>query len=96
LKFGLYTLEADGTVPEDVVSGGFFPVLNDLPEPQDYKLLGIVNSESSLEEVTDLKTYLIQIGAEEWLNRDGEAFDIEATVQSYENMLVELEQELGA
>lgn len=96
MKFGLYTLNPDGTIPDQVVSGGYFPVDSGLKQPQDLQMLGIVNNASEYEEVTDLKSYLLAIGADSWQGIDGDPFDVDGALIYFENMLVELEQELGA
>ena len=95
MKFGLYTLNADGTIPEQVVSGGYFPVDSGLEHPQDLQMLGIVDDASEYEEVTDLKSYLFAIGADSWQGRDGDPFDVDGAEIFFTNILLQLEQELG-
>ena len=39
-----YVLNADGTIPSNVPDGGYFPVENELPWPQNLTLCGVASS----------------------------------------------------
>lgn len=47
MKCILYTLEADGTIPSYIVNGGYFPVANENPFPQNLNLVGIATDEAT-------------------------------------------------
>tara|TARA_R110002051_G_C8484233_1_gene462137 strand:+ start:225 stop:512 length:288 start_codon:yes stop_codon:yes gene_type:complete len=52
MKLIRYTLNEDGTLPDYVIDGGYFPKFNDGPSPQDYDLIGISETNPGLEEYT--------------------------------------------
>ncbi len=61
MKCFIYTLEADGTIPSYIVDGGYFPVPNGNPFPQNLNLVGIATDESAQEPFTseaELLTYV--------------------------------------
>ena len=78
-----YTLNEDGSIPLEIVNGGFFPVDNGGVSPQDLTMLGWTNDESFGEDVADLKAYLLSIGAENWTNRAGEPVDLDLLVADF-------------
>ena len=52
MKLIRYTLNEDGTIPDYVIDGGYFPKFNDGQSPQDYDLIGISETNPGLEEYT--------------------------------------------
>ena len=52
MKCILYTLETDGTIPSYIVDGGYFPVENGNPFPQNLNLVGIATDEAAQEPFT--------------------------------------------
>lgn len=47
MKVIIYTLNADGTIPNQILNGGYFPKANQNESPQDFDLVGIVSDETS-------------------------------------------------
>ena len=43
MKMIKYTLNADGTIPDYVLDGGYLAVVNANPSPQDLDLIGVAN-----------------------------------------------------
>lgn len=63
MKIVTYTLNQDGTIPEFIVRGGYFPVQNNMESPQDFNLVGITNEDISndvFENVEELIEYVNQ------------------------------------
>ena len=61
MKLIKYTLTSQGTVPDYVVDGGYFPVKNNNPSPRDLDLVGIANdsaNETSFANEAALLAYL--------------------------------------
>ena len=61
MKLIKYTLNANGTIPEYVTDGGYFPVANSGTSPQDYNLVGVstdVATEESFADEVALLAYL--------------------------------------
>lgn len=61
MKIIKYVLNLDGTIPDYVVSGGFFPKSNNNPSPQDYDFIGYSEDDSGLKEYlskSDLLNYV--------------------------------------
>ena len=64
-----YTLTAQGTIPEEIEDGGYFPKANSNASPQDWDLIGVTKDGSSFtgeQEFTAksaLTTYMTSIGA---------------------------------
>ena len=46
MKLVIYTLNADGTIPEYVIDGGYLPWSNNQPSPQDLDLVGVATDEA--------------------------------------------------
>jgi hypothetical protein len=86
MKLITYTLEADGTVPAYVVDGGYFADTREGPSPQDWTLVGWATDDAPGDEVTDLRAYLVSLGAESWTDAEGEPFDIDAAVAYVEGL----------
>jgi hypothetical protein len=78
-----YELNADGTIPSEILDGGHFPTDSGKASPQDLTLLGWTESESFGEEVTDLKSYLVSIGADLWTDYFGEPTDLDLLVSDF-------------
>lgn len=87
MKLGIYTLNSDGTIPDFVIDGGYFPHVNQAAAPQDWKLIGWVANDADVQNVSNLRSYLISIGAESWRDRDGQAFDLDAEVAHVESLV---------
>ena len=81
-----YVLNEDGTVPEYVINGGYFAVANDNPSPQDWTLVGVVTDDAPMSAITDLRAYLVGVGAESWMEPDETPFNIDAAVAFMENL----------
>ena len=64
-----YTLTAEGTIPEEIEDGGYYPKGNSKASPQDWDLIGVTKDGSSFtgeQEFTSksaLTTYMTSIGA---------------------------------
>lgn len=72
-----YVLNADGTIPSNVPDGGYFPVENELPWPQNLTLCGVASSVEQYHQFnteSDLEEYLADVG-KDWTNIDGSPFD---------------------
>jgi hypothetical protein len=72
-----YVLNSDGTIPLNVTNGGYYPVQNSNPWPQDLTLCGVASSVEQyhqFETEQDLETYLADVG-KDWKNPDGTPFD---------------------
>lgn len=78
-----YQLNADGTIPSEIVNGGHFAVANGNLSPQDITLVGWTQSESFGEEISDLKSYLVSIGADLWTDYFGEPTDLDLLVSEF-------------
>jgi len=50
MKFIMYNLEKDGTIPSYVISGGFFAIPNNKKSPQDWDMIGISTGNKGLKE----------------------------------------------
>ena len=46
MKMIKYTLNADGTIPDYVLDGGYLAVVNANPSPQDLDLIGVANDDA--------------------------------------------------
>ena len=77
MKIIIYTLNTDGTVPEYVIDGGYFPTDSQLPHPKDLFLVGIAN-ENALQDAIptqiDLQNYLESIN-EGWVDVEDQPFN---------------------
>ena len=47
MKIIKYTLNADGTIPNYIIDGGYLAVSNNNPTPQDWDLIGVATDEAS-------------------------------------------------
>ena len=77
MKIIIYTLNTDGTVPEYVIYGGYFPTDSQLPQPQDFFLVGIANENAFQDAIPtqiDLQNYLESI-SEGWVDIEGQPFN---------------------
>lgn len=77
----VYRLNPDGTVPDFVIDGGYFPHKVEGSAPQDWDLLGITTEEAPgtpFSDVDALEAYLISIGGESWTDFDGAPVDLVA------------------
>lgn len=71
MKLTTYTLNPDGSVPEYVNDGGYFPAATAAPSPQDWVMLGVTIDDApgaTFENVDALEEYLLSIGADSWLD----------------------------
>lgn len=76
-----YTLQPDGTVPQYVFDGGYFPTPNGNPSPQDWTLMGAAVNGAPGDGFADaaaIEAYLVSIGGESWTNPDGSPVDLAA------------------
>ena len=68
-KIVRYTLTAEGTIPEEIEDGGYFPKANSNASPQDWDLIGVTKDGSSFTGEQEfasksaLTTYMTSIGA---------------------------------
>lgn len=46
MKLVIYNLNADGTVPDHIIDGGYFASANNNPSPQDLDLVGVAKDEA--------------------------------------------------
>jgi len=60
MKVTTYTLNADGTIPDFVDNGGYFPDANDNDSPQDWTLVGVCTDDAPGDAMTEaeLVTYV--------------------------------------
>jgi hypothetical protein len=58
MKIIKYTLTPDGSVPEYVIDGGYFPVENNNPIPQNYTIVGVAIDAATEESFDDEATLL--------------------------------------
>lgn len=71
MKLTTYTLNFDGSVPEYVNDGGYFPAATAEPSPQDWVMIGVATDGApgeAFENVDALEAYLLSIGADSWLD----------------------------
>lgn len=61
MKMIKYTLTPQGTVPDYVVDGGYFPVENNNPIPQNYTIVGIATDAATEESFLDEDAFLIYL-----------------------------------
>lgn len=72
-----YVLNSDGTIPVNITDGGYFPVKNNNPWPEDLTLCGVATSVEQYHEFTteqELCDYLTSV-CSDWKNPDGTPFD---------------------
>jgi hypothetical protein len=50
MKIIKYTLNENGTIPDYIIDGGYFSVQNDLPQPQDFDLVGVASDDAPQQE----------------------------------------------
>lgn len=77
----IYRLNADGTVPDYVVDGGYFPNATNGTPPQDWELVGVTTAEAPgtpFANVAALEAYLVSIGGEAWTDPLGAQVDLAA------------------
>lgn len=53
MKVIIYTLLEDGTIPSQIIDGGYFPKSNLDDSPRNYDLIGISESWTGKAEITD-------------------------------------------
>lgn len=46
MKLVIYTLNADGTIPNYITDGGYLASANNNPSPQDYDLVGVASDDA--------------------------------------------------
>ena len=61
MKLIKYTLTLEGTVPNYVVDGGYFPVENNNPIPQNYTIVGAATDAATEESFADEAALLIYL-----------------------------------
>lgn len=80
MKLIKYVLNEDGTIPEYIIDGGYYPAQNSNQSPQDLTLIGVVDDvvpSASFSGPEEIKNYLISIGGEEWKDVDNNPIDLE-------------------
>jgi hypothetical protein len=68
-----YTLLPDGTIPDYIIDGGYFPKLNNNNSPQDYDLIGISKNNTGIENFTvkaDFEIYVKSFNNESYEIRE--------------------------
>lgn len=81
MKLIKYILNADGSVPNYVVDGGYYAYENGNPSPQDLTLLGVAldtaqeNAFNTQQEVVD---YFVSIGGNSWVDESNNPIDLES------------------
>ncbi len=76
-----YILNTDGTIPDYVTNGGYFPDARAGGSPQDWTLVGVVTGDcptTPFANAAALETYLTDIGGGSWTDIDGVAVDLAA------------------
>lgn len=77
----VYRLNADGSVPEYVIDGGYFPhAIEGLPA-QAWDLVGITTQEAPgapLPDAAALESHLVSIGGDAWTDPSGNPVDLAA------------------
>ena len=84
-KIITYTLEADGTVPQYVLDGGYFPAPSGESSPQDWTLVGAAADGAPGEAFPNaqaVEAYLVSIGGESWTDPDGLPVDLAQQAQA--------------
>lgn len=84
-KIITYTLDADGTVPDFILDGGYFPSASDQESPQDWLLMGVASDTGPGDGFADaaaIESYLVSIGGETWTDPDGDPVDLAAQAAS--------------
>jgi hypothetical protein len=61
MKLIKYTLTPEGTVPNYVVDGGYFPVKNNNPTPQNYTIVGAATDVATEESFADEAALLVYL-----------------------------------
>lgn len=67
MKIINYTLEANGQIPSFIIDGGYFPVANSNPSPQDFTMIGLANDDAvgyEYQSQQELIDYLSTVGAD--------------------------------
>lgn len=80
MKLIKYVLNEDGTIPEYIIDGGYYPAQNSNQPPQDLTLIGLVDDivpGESFSSPEEIKNYLISIGGEEWKDIENNSIDLE-------------------
>lgn len=86
MKLIVYTLDEKGRTPGYVANGGYYPIANGGEAPQDYDMIGLATRFAPEPAIENVREYLISIGAESWLDSEGEPFDIDAAVNHLESL----------
>lgn len=80
MKLITYVLNEDGTVPEFIIDGGYYPSPNLDAPPQDIVLIGLVEDSvpgESFNSQLEIKNYLISIGGLEWRDIENNPLDLD-------------------
>lgn len=86
MKVVVYTLNEDGTVPEYVIDGGYFPHSNENFSPQDWDLVGVAQDNAPgtvFSNQQSLKDYLISIGSDSWSDQYNNPINIDDAVSNF-------------
>lgn len=71
MKIVKYRLQEDGSIPTYIVNGGFFPVVDSAPGPQEAIMLGVATDDAPGEVLSTkakLTQYLQSVGSD-WLQK---------------------------
>lgn len=85
MKIITYVLNENGTIPDYVIDGGYFPDAKDGLSPQDWTLVGVATDEApddSFIDVAALEEYLASIGGESWTDLEGNSVNLSDAAQS--------------
>lgn len=63
MKIVEYTLNADGTIPDSIVDGGYFAVSNGLPSPQDWTFMGVADDDALFSSFATEQDFLDKLSA---------------------------------
>ena len=70
MKLIVYTLDADGTIPNYIVDGGYLPWANGGISPQDYDLVGVSTDTAAQEGFADDSALLVYAEEKEFIFTD--------------------------
>lgn len=85
MKIITYVLNENGTIPDYVTDGGYFPDATEGASPQDWTLVGVATDEAphdAFSDVNSLEEYLVSIGGESWTDIDNNPVNLLDSAQS--------------
>jgi hypothetical protein len=78
-----YTLLPDGTIPNYIIDGGYFPKLNNKSSPQDFDLIGLSENNEGIENFilkSDFENYIKSFNEDSYIDK---ALNINGKKQIY-------------